>query len=415
MHFFYMPTTDRTIIYGLSNAGLRIGASLLDCPEKVSDIEEKKDVKIMAVNGKIISNGDDIINVTDNILCFSTLMQAKNISGIKGGIHTPSKPAKEWRCKEMFSSLIPSDSILTGTLLTLAAIVVCCIVFFHFSENLSIISSIYFVVTILTTVGFGDINLKDSSDIAKIIGIILMMSGTVLLGTLFAIFTNSMVKKRIELLMGHRKMKLRNHTIVCGLGDVGMRILENLLLINEQVVIIERNPDNRFIQNLRGMGVSYIIADAALEETLVNAAVEQAKAIICATDDDMNNLETGLNALGLNKDIRVVLRIFDKGFAEKIENNFAIHCAISSSYIAAPFFVSALDDTSVLHSINSGGKELFIAQGRIEDENLCKELIMKENIKPLMVVDENDIMTLFKDDLLKKGSRLFYVTDNPNN
>src|SRR5258708_23908248 len=47
-------------------------------------------------------------------------------------------------------------------------------ILFHFTEKLSWIDSIYFTLTVMTTTGFGDMNLQHSSDAVKVFGIVLM-------------------------------------------------------------------------------------------------------------------------------------------------------------------------------------------------------------------------------------------------
>jgi voltage-gated potassium channel Kch len=112
-------------------------------------------------------------------------------------------------------------------------------------------------------------------------------------------------------------------------------------LTGATTVVVERNQDSRFNQRIREMGLPLIIDDATLEETLDRAAVQRASAIICATDNDMRNLEVALNARSLNPDIRIVVRVYDRDFADQMQRNFRVEAALSSSAIASHAFAAA--------------------------------------------------------------------------
>lgn len=378
----------------------------------INDIESEKEAKVISVNNAFFPDMSWKIRPEDRLTLFSDCSFAKGLSGIRtSGKYTVRTKSKKQCGKKFLLSLMRIDRILLNTVLSLIAIVIFCVVYFRFSENLSLINALYFVITVLTTVGFGDISLKDSSDLSKVVGMVLMLSGVTLFAILFAIVTDSLIKKRIDLLLGRKQTRLKGHVILCGLGDVGIRILEDLILLKEKVIVIERNQDNRFIQTVRDRGVPFIIADATLEETLVEANIRDAKSVICATDDDMKNLETGLNARALNKSIRVVLRIFDREFAEKLEKYFDIHVALSSSHMASPAFASAALDTGVINILNVGDENIFLKEREFDNEDVFYGLISNRDVKPLVILkNDGTVMFNMNDYCFQKGDRLFYLT-----
>ena len=67
---------------------------------------------------------------------------------------------------------------------------------------------------------------------------------------------------------------------------------------------------------------------------------ERARAIIVATNDDMANLEVAMDARRLNKNVRVLLRLFDQQIAQKIAGALAIDGAFSASALAAPIIAA---------------------------------------------------------------------------
>ncbi len=207
--------------------------------------------------------------------------------------------------------------------------------------DLDWVSSLYFTVTIVSTTGFGDFNLSIQEWPLKVFGIFLMLSGTTIVATMFAFMTNALISLRLDQELG-RKMatELENHVIMCGLGTVGYKALKGMLERGQQVVVIERDTNDRFNPEVRALGVPIIRADSRLPESLRAANIEKARCIAIMTSDDLANLETALVARSLKPGMRVVLRLFDRNLAEKVGRNFNIRYALSASAIAAPAFIA---------------------------------------------------------------------------
>ena len=91
----------------------------------------------------------------------------------------------------------------------------------------------------------------------------------------------------------------RNHTIVCGLGETGRQIVENLHRKGEAVVAIEVDGTTPDAQACEQLGIPVITGDAMGPKPLELAAVKHARAIVTATGNDSTNFEIALVASGL--------------------------------------------------------------------------------------------------------------------
>ena len=131
------------------------------------------------------------------------------------------------------------------------------------------------------------------------------------------------------------------HVIICGTGKVGYRVALELMKFDREIVAIEGDPDCRFVEKTKALGIPVIIADARRSENLIKAGVKRADAIIPCTDDELSNLDIALDARELNPDIKVVMRMFDPDLAQRVEKGFGIHTAFSVSALAAPVFAAA--------------------------------------------------------------------------
>jgi Trk K+ transport system NAD-binding subunit len=207
--------------------------------------------------------------------------------------------------------------------------------FFRASERLDWITAVYFVVTMATTTGFGDISLRGSSVAAKVAGVLTMISSIAFVSIFFSLLIDRIIARRTENLLGRRRHVLDGHVVVCGLGRVGYHLVRNLRAEAYPVLVVEKDAGNRFLPEVRELGIPVMIADATLAATLVGAAVEKASAVASIVNDDLVNLEVGLNARAIHPRIRVILRIFDRDTAEELRHRINIHHAISTSAIAA--------------------------------------------------------------------------------
>lgn len=133
----------------------------------------------------------------------------------------------------------------------------------------------------------------------------------------------------------------KNHVVVCGVGRVGYRVINELLQAHESVTAINRSVDEDWLTDLRRNNVPVIIGDARRTQTLIDAGVSDAKCIVACTSDDLTNLDIALDARELNKNIRVVIRMFDVKLGENVKKHFDFDEVISVSALAAPVIAKA--------------------------------------------------------------------------
>jgi voltage-gated potassium channel len=142
----------------------------------------------------------------------------------------------------------------------------------------------------------------------------------------------------------------RDHVVLCGVGHLGIRVLEELLSAGESVVAVERDGSGQFVEQAKRTGTPVIIGDMKDDETLIVAGIPHARVVIVATNDDMGNLEVALDSRRLNPKIRVVMRLFEQSIAKKISNAFLVDVAFSPSSLAAPMVAAMSIGARVLGS-----------------------------------------------------------------
>ncbi len=145
-----------------------------------------------------------------------------------------------------------------------------------------------------------------------------------------------------------------DHTIVCGLGKVSLKVIRWILDLNEEAVVIEKDPNNPFIAEVRGWGVPVVIADATRPEILETINIKEAESIVPCTNNDLTNLRIALEARRLMPELKVVLRMFDVQLAENVREGFDIHTVFSIAEISAPAFAAAATRAPLDHAFAFG-------------------------------------------------------------
>jgi len=148
---------------------------------------------------------------------------------------------------------------------------------------------------------------------------------------------------------------MNGHVVLVGLGKLGIRVFHLLRGLGTPVVVIERDPQSQFLEDVRRDGSPLFLGDGRREAFLVDAGIERAQSVVLATDDDLANLEIALDARRLKPNIRVVLRMFDPNMAGKVRDGFEIRAVLSSSALSAPAFaVAALEKNIVASTLIDG-------------------------------------------------------------
>jgi Trk K+ transport system NAD-binding subunit len=158
---------------------------------------------------------------------------------------------------------------------------------------------------------------------------------------------------------------LKDHVIVCGAGRVGFRVFEQFVKLDVPMVVIEREEEAPFVSAIRAQGVPVLIEDVRSTRALEQANIKAARAIICATDDDLANLNIALDARRLSPRIRVVMRLFDDDLVAKTKEAFQVE-AFSTSALAAPALAAAALDPQIRNSFEVGGRLMVIAELQVD-------------------------------------------------
>jgi Trk K+ transport system NAD-binding subunit len=194
------------------------------------------------------------------------------------------------------------------------------------------------------------------------LGIATVVDGGVRFGYLF--FAKHKAEKEwIEVIAE----SLRNHVVVCGAGRVGYRVAEQLLELKHAVLIVDLKESTQFTGALRAKGVPVLVEDIRNPAALEHVNLKHASAIICATNDDLANLNVALDARKINPNVRIVLRLFDDDLVARVRENFHAD-AHSTSALAAPAFALTALDPRIVTSFHVGQHLMVVSKFKANEK-----------------------------------------------
>lgn len=183
-------------------------------------------------------------------------------------------------------------------------------------ERWDLLDSLYMTVITITTTGFKEV--KPLSDGGKLFTIFMIILGVGSIAytagrAVQVLFEGDILRRRH---MNKMLQGLTGHHIVCGYGNIGKYVCEQLLEKHSPFVVIER--DSSKIEDIRDEGYIYVEGDATDDDTLESAGVTKARGLVVVMGSDADNVFTTLSAKTLNPNIFIVARAIEEETEPKL-------------------------------------------------------------------------------------------------
>jgi Trk K+ transport system NAD-binding subunit len=277
-------------------------------------------------------------------------------------------------------------------------------------------SGLYRTVSVVAT--GAELHGENGPEWAKIFLSVLKLLGAALIAAFTAILTQYLIRAKLGGALEIRWVPDGGHVVVCGLGNVGYRLVTELTAMGERVVAIDRQGDGPFIATIRRNGVPTFVGDATVADMLRQVRAAEAKAIIAATSSELANLEIALLVREMNPTARVVVRLSDPQFAEAVREAADVRLALALPLLAAPAFAAALFGDRVHTLVTAAGRTLVIVEIKVgSDETyligkLLRVLLVDYHLMPVAFAghDLADIAS----HRLQVGDRFTVVAELPN-
>lgn len=146
----------------------------------------------------------------------------------------------------------------------------------------SAIDAIYWVITTITTVGFGDIVF--TSTMGKIFTIVVSLSGIFMI---FALILPLIVMPWIEnirdVLPTKIKKRMKNHILICGYNEIIETLIKNLAARKIPFACIDN--DEKIVRDLSRKGVQCIYGNPSDENVLKSLMINKARFLVLNMDE----------------------------------------------------------------------------------------------------------------------------------
>lgn len=217
--------------------------------------------------------------------------------------------------------------------------------------GLSWLDGLYQTVITVSTVGYGEASEFNSSH--QVYSIFLILGGTGIALYTLGVLINTMFEATITGDFRRRRMRRKidrftGHVILCGFGQVGEAIYEEITRNGRQVVIVDRSLPDRVDGSF---DIPMVHGDATDDFVLQRAGLERARTLVLALGSDVDNLFVALTARSVNPGIFIVARAnheatigkLQQAGADRVVNPNQIGGAHMAALVAQPEVVDFLD------------------------------------------------------------------------
>ena len=235
------------------------------------------------------------------------------------------------------------------------------------------IDSLWWGVVTITTVGYGD--MTPSSNVGKIIAVIMMFGGIVLTSIFSGTIASIFVDRKIQEGKGLQEVNLRNHTIICGWNRNAIGIIESFSALakdKKTTLCLISEMDAEEFQMLKvkhsELEIKFVKGDFSSEKILNRASASNAKAVIFIPDiSGSNTIENAdertilgvLAAKSINPDITSCAEILKK------ENEGHLkRASVDSIIVNGEFSGFLLSNASVSQGIPKFVKEMLAVESK---------------------------------------------------
>ena len=291
-------------------------------------------------------------------------------------------------------------------------------------EGWSWLDSLWHTVITISTVGYGEVRPLSTAGKIFTMQVIVVafavfaygastVASMIFEGELRKIFVNKRMEKMVA--------KLKNHTIVCGIGRTGLAAVKELYKEKVPFVVVEKSEEKIEEAREKYPNLIYIHGDATQDETLIKAGIKSASNLIVATADDADNLFITLSAKNLNPRIRIVTRANREENVIKLKRAGATEVILPNvigglrmaSLAVRPSVVSFLDIVTHHGEIDLRLEEVEVPKGSPFHGKLLKELDIPKKTGVIVIgirrEDGSFILNPTSSTMVLEGDRLIII------
>ena len=138
-----------------------------------------------------------------------------------------------------------------------------------------------------------------------------MIVALVLAAAFTAGLVNRVIGRSLTGIIGRRAGPRRDHVVVVGLGQLGLRLCLVLRACGIPVIAVERNEEGELLGFAKQVGLPVLVGRGSDPEFMERLSLHKARAVAAVTADDLENIAVAMAARSVQRDVRVILRVGD--------------------------------------------------------------------------------------------------------
>lgn len=167
----------------------------------------------------------------------------------------------------------------------------------------------YWMVAItIPTIGYGEV--EPLSHAGRVVTVFSIVGGLVVvqltIRSLVGVAESGYFRRLHARRLLHWLQTMNDHVILCGYGRIGREIAAQLSKEGTPLLVVEMDPERREAAEAKGLPV--LLADATLDETLVDAGIHRCRSLVAALPNDAANVYVVLSARAIAPRCRLIAR-----------------------------------------------------------------------------------------------------------
>ena len=247
----------------------------------------------------------------------------------------------------------------------------------------SFVDAVYGATKTIATVGSSQ-RVDSGPGWLKLYSAAMMLASLAFTAIFIAGLIDRLLDRRLVAILGPRAMPRKDHVVVVGLGQVGLRLCMMLRSLGVPVAAIELDPDADNIRRARQYDIPIVIGRGSSRAVLRRLSLERALALAAVTSDEIENIAAAVAGLAIRRNLRTVLRAGGGDVLDETRALFRIGAVRDVHRIGGTVLAAA--------ALGSSANEAFLAEdtvwmvdedGRIEpfDSHIQRTALARPSVR----------------------------------
>lgn len=254
--------------------------------------------------------------------------------------------------------------------------------------NVELVEAFYSATKTIVTVGPNPL-VDDADAWLKVFSAVAMLLALGFTAIFTAGVVDRLIDRRLTTIVGRRAVPRRDHVVVVGLGQVGLRLCLLLRELGVPVLAVEVDPDNHHVNRAKEYGIPVVLDRGGSRFLLKRLCLPRARALAAVTSNEIENISIVVAALGMQPELRTLLRAGRGEVVNETRSLFAIGVVRDTYRIGGTLLAAAaLGSEASGAFLHERTVHLIMPDGRIEAAESDVRTVVADDVDAATAGDE---------------------------